>query len=57
MPRIHSLTLRRAQLNLETRATADSLQEVTTKVMYSKDEQARIAMQKEQQNKSPNKGI
>lgn len=53
---LHSLTTRRAQLNLETRATADSLQEITTKVMDSKEEQTRISTEKEHLNKSPSKG-
>lgn len=55
-PRLYSLTTRRAQLNLETRKTVDNIQEVNTKVKYSREEQTRMSAEKRHPKRSPEKG-
>lgn len=55
-PRLYSLTIRRAQLNLETRKTVDNIQEVNTKVKHSREEQTRMSTERRHQNKSQEKG-
>ncbi|KAJ7393262.1 hypothetical protein OS493_006231 [Desmophyllum pertusum] len=53
-PKLLSFTTRRAQLNLETRKAEDSVQEITTKIENSKEEQACKSTEEESQtNKAP----